>query len=161
MASRLNDLTYGEKRERNNHSRIEEHLGVRLQKLDKYNIMDWREVPGDDKSPLWNVEQKARNMTFDWCNTNYFYNGRATALIGKHKIDFMKNNGGNGIVYFDFTDALLYWVFDEEEYKTFDVEEQFVRNPRTDCIDKPSPVVHIPCSVLKKCAVNIPTYIVR
>jgi hypothetical protein len=145
MKSQASDLSYGDQRERINHPRIEEHLGVRLEKLGKYDIMDWREIPTDD-SPLWNVEQKARNMTFDFCATNY-----KTALIGKNKIDYMK--GGNGIVYFDFTDKLMYWVFDEEEYKTFTIEEQFVRHQRSDCVDKPSPVVHIPCSILKECPV--------
>jgi hypothetical protein len=62
----------------------------------------------------------------------------------------MKNNGGNGVVYFDFPDALLYWVFDEDEYKTFDVERNFVRNARSDYVDKPNDVVHIPFSILKE-----------
>jgi len=154
MRSQYDDLSYGGKRERANHSRIEEHLGVRLEKLDKYNIMDWREIPTDgDESPLWNVEQKARQCSYEFCKTNYFYNNIPTVLIGKHKLDFMK--GGNGIVYFDFTDKLMYWVFDEEEYKTFAIETQFVRNQRSDCVDKPCPVVHIPCSILKECAVGI------
>lgn len=150
MRTQLADLTYGEKRERINHPIIEEHLQVRLHKLGKYDIMDWREVPGDDESPLWNVEQKARLQTTEFCKANYFYNNIPTCLIGKHKIDFMKNNGGNGIVYFDFPDALLYWVFDEDEYKTFDVERNFVRNARSDYVDKPNDVVHIPFSILKE-----------
>lgn len=150
MRTQYDDLTYGGKREKANHSKIEEHLGVKLEKLDKYNIMDWREIPSGDESPLWNVEQKARQCTYAFCRDNYSYNGRPTVLIGKHKIDYMKTHGGNGIVYFDFTDKLMYWVFDEEEYKTFDVEQNFLRNQRSDYVDKPSPVVHIPCANLKE-----------
>lgn len=114
--------------------------------------MDWKEVPVEgDESPPWFVEQKARNISFEFCMNNYKYNGVPTALIGKHKTDFMKNTGGNGIVYFDFKDKLMYWVFDEDEYKTFDVEEKFVRGKRLDYVDKVAPVVHIPCAMLKVC----------
>jgi hypothetical protein len=150
MRHQNEDLAYGAQREKFNQPRIEEHLGVKLEKLDPFNIMDWREVASDDLSPLWNVEQKARLMKYsNLFQPHLFYNGRPTALIGKNKIDFMKNNGGNGVVYFDFVDCLMYWVFDEEEYKTFDIQQQFVRNARGGCIDRPHPVVHIPCSALK------------
>lgn len=149
MRTQLADLSYGDQRERLNHSTIEGHLGVRIRKLDKYHTMDWEEISGDDNPPWW-IEQKARNVCWDFCCRNYKYNNIPTALIGKHKIDFIKNHGGNGVIYFDFTDKLMYWVYDEEEYNTFDVEQSFVRNARSDYIDKPSPVVHIPCSILKE-----------
>lgn len=148
MRTQLADLSYGEKRERANHSLIEEHLGVRIQKLGKYDVMDWKEVSTDD-TPPWLIEQKARNVTFEYCKDHYSYNGKPTALIGKHKIDYIKANGGIGIIYFDFTDKLMYWVYDENEYNTFDIEESFVRNQRSDYIDKPTAVVHIPCDSLK------------
>jgi hypothetical protein len=74
-----------------------------------------------------------------------------SVMIGKNKLDYMKDNGGAGIVIFDFTDKLMYWVFDEDEYNTFEVEVDFVRKKRADCNDQPHPVVHIPCSKLIEC----------
>jgi len=144
------DLAYGYDRERINHPRIEKQLGVKLQKLDKFNTMDWKEVQEEgDESPPWWIEQKARKCSYKWLSETYSYKGKATCLIGKNKIDYMKNNG-NGIVYFDFTDKLMYWVYDEDEYNTFDIEKKFVRGGRVDYIDKPHDVVHIPCSVLRE-----------
>jgi hypothetical protein len=148
MKSQLADLSYGEMRERANHTIIEEHLGVRIQKLGKYDIMDWKEV-STDETPPWLIEQKARNVSLAHVNEYYAYNGKPTALIGKHKIDYIKNNGGVGIIYFDFTDKLMYWVYDENEYNTFDVEDDFVRHQRSDYVDKRQAVVHIPTNMLK------------
>jgi len=148
MKSQLADLSYGETRERANHSVIEEHLGVRIEKLGKYDIMDWKEVSTDD-TPPWLIEQKARNVSLSHVNQYYSYNGKPTALISKHKIDYIKNNGGIGIIYFDFTDKLMYWVYDENEYNTFDVEGDFVRHQRSDYVDKRHAVVHIPTNMLK------------
>lgn len=150
MNTQASDLEYGYERERVNHKRIESWLGLKFQKLDKYNVMDWKEIQeSDDESPAWLIEQKARKIAYWFCEKNYSYKGKPTALIGKHKLEHMKQNG-NGIVLFDFTDRLMYWVFTEEEYDTFDVEEKFVRFARSDYVDKPSDVVHIPLSVLKE-----------
>lgn len=150
MRTQQADLEYGYERERVNHPRLEKWLGLKLAKLDKYNIMDWKEIQeDDDESPAWYLEQKARKITYGFCEQNYSYNGKPTALIGKHKIEYMKLNG-NGIVLIDFTDRLMYWIFDEKEYATFDVEQKFVRGQRSDYIDKPADVVHIPLSVLKE-----------
>ena len=148
MRTQAADLTYGEQRERANHPVIEEHLGVRIEKLGKYHTMDWKEISIDD-SPPWLIEQKARNISFADCLDRFSYNGKPTALIDKHKIDYIKDNGGIGIIYFDFTDKLMFWVYDEDEYKTFDVEKGFCRNIRSDYVDKPRPVVHIPCNLLR------------
>lgn len=150
MRTQQADLEYGYERERVNHPRIEKWLGVKLQKLDKYNIMDWREIYEEEQEiPPWIVEQKARKISYAFCEQNYSYNGKPTALIGKHKTDYMKLHG-NGIVLFDFTDRLMYWIFDEEEYESFDVEEKFVRGARSDYVDKPADVLHIPLSILKE-----------
>jgi len=151
MNTQANDLSYGYDKENINHSKIETLLGCKLKKLSKYHTMDWEELQSDDdESPPWYVEQKARKMTYDYLLNNYkspkFQ--YPSALIGKNKIDFMKEKG-NGLVVFDFTDKIMYWVFDEEEYKKMEVEEQFLRGSRIGCIDKPNPVVHIPCSLLK------------
>jgi len=152
MRSQSEDLEYGYERERVNQPRIEEHLGVKLCKLDKFSVMDWKEIQkADDSTAPWLVEQKARRCSLEFLTNTYSYNGKPTALIGKNKIDFMKFNGGCGIVYFDFTDKLMYWVYDEEEYKTFDVEMRFVRNKRSGYVDKEHPVVHIPTIYLKEC----------
>jgi hypothetical protein len=150
MRFQTEDLEYGYEREMANQNVIAEHLGVKLEKLCKYSIMDWKEVQeeGDETSPWW-VEQKARRVDYDTVLRNFSYKGRPTVLLGKNKLEYMKNNGGNGVVYIDFTDKLMFWVFDEDEYKTFDVELKFKRNARADCIDKYHPVVHIPLSYLK------------
>lgn len=154
MASQCADLAYGAEREEKNHRLIENFLGCKLKKLDKYNVMDWIEIPFDegDESPLWLIEQKARKMTYLQLLNNYRSPKLKypSALIGKNKIDYIKNNGGNGIVIFDFTDKIMYWQFDEEEYSKMEVEEQFIRGGRYGCIDKPHPVVHIPCMLLKE-----------
>jgi hypothetical protein len=148
--SQSDDLAYGASREVLNHPRLERFLGVKLQKLDKYNIMDWREIQEEgDESPPWIVEQKARKVSYNYTLNNYFYNGKPTALIGKHKVEHQLREG-NGVVIFDFTDKLMYWLVDEEEYKTFDVEHKFLRGARTGYVDKPCDVLHIPLSVLKE-----------
>lgn len=151
MRTQANDLQYGFERENANHSRLERHLGVGLKKLDKMNVMDWREiqVEGDETVP-WVVEQKARKVSYKYLCDNYTFNNKRTVMIGKNKLDFMKDdNSGVGICYFDFPDKLLYWVFDEDEYKTFDIEKKFVRGARDDCVDKPHDVVHIPIKYLR------------
>lgn len=109
--------------------------------------MDWKEIQSDDEAPWW-VEQKARNISFTHCEKFFSFNGRPTVLIGKHKLDYIKTHGGNGVIFFDFTDKLKYWVFNEEELKGFDVEGEFLRGQRTDVIDKPCAVVHIPLANL-------------
>ena len=149
--SQASDLLYGAERENINHGKIEAFLGCRLKKLGKYDTMDWVEhQQGDDESPPWYVEQKARKMTYDYLLSNYkspkFQ--YPSALIGKNKIDYMKAKG-NGLVVFDFTDKIMFWVYDDEEYSKMEVEEQFLRGARVGFIDKPNPVVHIPCSLLK------------
>lgn len=149
------DLEYGYEREKINQPRIENHLDCKLMKLGKFSTMDWIEVKEEgDESPAWNVEQKARKMDYQFLVDNYKApkGGYPSALIGKNKIDYMKYNGGNGVVYFDFYDKLMYWVFDEDEYAKMEVEMKFVRNTRSDCVDKPSPVVHIPTDLLKEVA---------
>ena len=151
MLSQFDDLEYGYAREVANQPRIEKHLGVKLDKLCKYSIMDWKEIQKpDDETPAWFVEQKARRCSFDFLSKTYSHKGRPTALIGKNKIDFIKLNGGCGVIYFDFTDRLMYWVYDEDEYKTFDIEKRFKRGGRTGCVDKEHEVAHIPCALLKE-----------
>lgn len=150
MRTQREDLEYGYERERVNHPRLERWLRCKLKKLDKFNIMDWEEVyEEENEAPTWILEQKARKFSFDWCFQNYHYNGRPTALLGKHKLEHMRQHG-NGILLIDFTDRLMYWIFDAEEYATFDVEEKFVRHSRSDYVDKPADVVHIPLSILKE-----------
>lgn len=148
MRTQADDLAYGYERERVNQPRIEKWLGIKLKKLDKYHTMDWvEEMEDGDENPPWWIEQKARKATYGFVKNHYEYNGKPTALIGKHKIDYMRGKG-NGIVLMDFQDKLMYWVFDEDEYKTFDVEHKFVRNARSDYVDKPADVVHIPLRCL-------------
>jgi len=152
MIHQSEDLEYGQARENANHPKIERLLGCKLLKLAKYDVMDWMEYQeGGDESPPWYVEQKARRMTYDYLKNNYKSPvlQYPSALISKNKIDFMKSKG-NGVVIFDFTDKIMYWVFDEAEYAKMEVEQKFVRNARIGYIDKPNPVVHIPCSVLRE-----------
>ena len=146
------DLQYGYERENINHHKIEQFLGVRLKKLGKYETMDWVEESqeGDD-SPPWYVEQKARKMRYIDLLERYHSPvlQYPSALIGKNKIDYMKERG-NGLVVFDFEDKIMYWVYDDEEYKKMEIEQKFVRGARLGYVDKPNPVVHIPCSLLKE-----------
>jgi hypothetical protein len=146
------DLEYGANRENINSRRIETFLGCRLKKLGKYDTMDWVEIVEEgDESPPWYVEQKARKMTYAYLEENYkspkFQ--YPSALIGKNKIDYMKAKG-NGLVVFDFTDKIMYWVYDDAEYEKMEIEQQFLRGARVGFIDKPNPVVHIPCNLLKE-----------
>ncbi len=151
MITQYEDLHYGYDRECKNHRKLEEFLDVELRKLGKYDTMDWVEVQKDgDESPPWYVEQKARKMTYEHLLTNYKspVQRYPSALIGKNKIDYMKSHG-NGLVVFDFTDRIMYWVYDDEDYEKMEVEMKFKRGERSGCIDKPAPVVHIPCSLLR------------
>jgi hypothetical protein len=146
------DLQYGYERENKNHHSLECFLGCKLKKLAKYDTMDWVEYQqDDDETPPWYVEQKARRMTYDFLLNNYKSPTLQypSALIGKNKIDYMKEKG-NGLVVFDFTDRIMYWVFDEEEYKKMEIEQKFIRGARVGYVDKAHPVVHIPCSLLKE-----------
>ena len=153
MTTQYDDLQYGYDRECKNHHKLEEFLDCDLRKLDKYSIMDWEEVVRDgDESPKWLVEQKARKVSYSYLLENYKspLMKYPSALIGKNKLDYMKYNGGNGIVVFDFTDKIMYWQFDEKEYAKMEVETKFIRSKRVGCVDKPHPVVHIPCSLLEE-----------
>lgn len=153
MKSQKADLSYGALREVINQPRIERHLGCKVEKLGTYDIMDWKEINTDDDIP-WVIEQKARNVTYNFCKENYTSpSGIPSALIGKNKLDYMLAHGC-GIIYFDFLDKLMYWVFDSNEYKSFEVQRNFLRGGRSDFIDKPHDVVHIPCSILKECEVS-------
>ena len=152
MIHQNDDLQYGWGRENANQQKIEKFLGCQLIKLDKYNCMDWVEKVADgDEAPPWYVEQKARKMSYGYLKDNYKSPTLKypSALIGKNKIDFMKANG-NGLVVFDFTDKIMYWVYDDAEYAKMEVEQKFVRGARLGYIDKPNPVVHIPCEFLKE-----------
>jgi len=146
------DLQYGYDKENQNHTAIDEFLGCRLKKLAKFDTMDWVEIVKDgDESPPWYVEQKARKMRYidlleRYHSPKFQY---PSALIGKNKIDYMKNKG-NGLVVFDFTDKIMYWVFDEVEYSKMEIELKFKRGERVGYVDKPCPVVHIPCSLLRE-----------
>jgi hypothetical protein len=152
MIHQNDDLQYGYDREEKNHPVLEKFLGVKLKKLDKYNVMDWVEerVEGDE-SPPWYVEQKARKMTYKFLLDNYTSPTLKypSALIGKNKIDYMKQNG-NGIVVFDFQDKIMYWVYDDSEYQKMEVELKFIRGKRAGYVDKHHPVVHIPCEYLQE-----------
>jgi hypothetical protein len=152
MIHQNDDLNYGFERENINHGRLEHFLGVKLKKLGKYDTMDWVEYQDDgDDSPPWYVEQKARKMPYIQLLENYKSPvlKYPSALIGQNKIEYMKAHG-NGMVIFDFTDRLLYWQFDESEYKKMEIEQKFVRGARHGYVDKPNPVVHIPCELLKE-----------
>ena len=143
------DLAYGAERERIIHPRLEKWLGVPLEKLGKYHTMDWKELPSDEEPPWW-LELKARKFTYEFCEKNYRHKGEPTVVIGKHKIDFVRYNGGNGIILIDFTDRLMYWVVNEEEYATFAIQKDYVRHARIDYIDKPADIIHIPLRVLRE-----------
>jgi len=154
MIYQSHDIAYGIQREDANHNRIEQLLNCPLERLGKYSIMDWKEIQTKDlDSPPWLVEQKARKMSYSYALACFRspVGDIPSVMIGKNKLDYMKDNGGAGIVIFDFTDKLMYWVFDEDEYNTFEVEVDFVRKKRADCNDQPHPVVHIPCSKLIEC----------
>lgn len=147
----MSDLQYGFERENINHERLERFLGCKLKKLGKYDTMDWvEEQEDDDETTPWYVEQKARRMTYATLRDNYKspVNEYPSALIGKNKIEFMKHHG-NGIVVFDFTDRLMFWQYNDEQYEKMEIEEKFLRGARLGFIDKPNPVVHIPCSLLR------------
>lgn len=154
------DISYGTQREIANAPTIANFLGCKLRKLDQFHIMDWvEEQPDDDELMPWLVEQKARKCTYTYA----FENFRSpklrycSVLIGKHKTDHMKAHGENGLVVFDFTDKIMYWQFNAEQYAKMEVEQQFLRNSRTGYVDKQCPVVHIPCSMLKEMP-RLPTF---
>ena len=147
------DITYGSQRESANAPSIAAFLDCKLRKLDKFHIMDWvEEQDDDDESMPWLVEQKARKCTYNYACENFKAPKfrYASVLIGKHKTDHMKAHGENGLVVFDFTDKMMYWQFNANQYAKMEVEQQFLRNSRTGYVDKQCPVVHIPCAMLKE-----------
>ena len=153
------DIAYGNIREFMNAPSIAAFLDCKLRKLDRFHIMDWVEDQADDDESMpWLVEQKSRKCSYDHVCDNFKSPTMRypSVLIGKHKTDHMKNHGENGLVVFDFTDKLMYWRFDAEEYAKMEVEQQFLRDSRTGYVDKQCPVVHIPCSLLSEMPRHMP-----
>lgn len=144
MATQKADIFFGLGKEEQNYDTISNHCGVYMMKLPPYHTMDWVEcIPAPETPiPLY-AEQKARHLTYEQA-LRY-----KTLLIGKNKIDFIKNNG-EGVIYFDLKDGLYAIQYDETLFKTFRTETEFIRGARADYKDKPSAVVHIPVECLSK-----------
>ena len=112
-------------------------------KLNPSNTMDWMEcIPTEEVAEL--AEQKARKIDM---KTAKYYN---TLIIGKNKVDALEANG-KGTIYFDLTDSLWAIKYDKEVFAQFAVEWNYLRGQRSDCVDRPSPVVHIPL----KCCLRV------
>jgi hypothetical protein len=140
MATRRADLTYGFQRETFRDPHIQAYTGKYMMKLNPSNVMDWMEcIPTEEVCEL--AEQKARKIDLK-CAT--YYN---TLIIGKNKVDAIARNG-KGTIYFDLLDGLFSIKYNKELFDTFFIERDYLRGERSDCVDRPSDVVHIP---LKSC----------
>lgn len=115
-----------------------------MMKLPQYHTMDWVECIPAEGEPFY-AEQKARNISYEFINNNY----GGEVLIGKNKIDFMREHG-EGIIYFDLRGVLYYIQYDEQLFETFRVKDDFIRGGREDYQDKEHAVVYIPTKLLTR-----------
>jgi hypothetical protein len=143
MASRRADLSYGFQREVFRDPNIQAYTGRYMMKLNPSNTLDWMEcIPQEPVAEM--AEQKARKIDM---KTAKYYN---TLIIGKNKVDAIEANG-RGTIYFDLVDSLWAIKYDKAIFDQFFVEKDYLRGERTDCVDKPSPVVHVPL----KCCLRV------
>ena len=116
---------------------ISKFLNTNLNKLHHFSPIDWV-----NETKTIYVELKSRRIR---------HNQYETALLGLNKI---KNCNNKKIEYYfvwQYIDGLFYLKYDEELFKSFNIEEGFKIGFRQDVgHSELSTVVHIPYKLLKK-----------
>ena len=136
MTTQKEDLAFGLSSEDKLLQTLDGVFGTRLSKSSYYSPMDFH-----NSSKTLYVELKTRRIAHD----RY-----STALIGLNKTHFCSDPEKKYYFVYCYTDGMYYIEYNKELFDTFDVDYEYVRGDRSDCINYSSSVVHIPISQLKK-----------
>ena len=137
MKHQREDLAFGAKSEIETLPILQTLAGSPLIKTAPFHPMDYT-----NEAMTVFVELKTRRIRHD----QY-----PTALIGKNKIDFCFDPATTTYYFcFSYNDGLYSIKYDPEVFKTFRVEDEYVRSPRYGCANIPQKVVHIPHEFLTK-----------
>ena len=134
LPSQKSDIVFGEKSEVSLLSRVEGLVGQPLARQGGFNIMDYTNA---NKTVY--VELKTRRIR---------HNAYPTAIIGKNKIDFCSDPSKEYYFVFSYLDGVFYIKFDAELFASFEVDSEFLRGERDDCVNRPQFVVLVPSHLL-------------
>jgi len=130
LPSQKNDIIFGEKSEGTLLNRIEGLVGQPLARQGGFNIMDYTNA---NKTVY--VELKTRRIRHDTYST---------AIIGKNKIDYCSDPSKEYYFVFSYLDGVFYIKYDDQLFSSFEVQNDFWRGEREDCVNRAQCVVLIP-----------------
>jgi len=130
LPSQKNDIIFGEKSEGTLLERIEGLIGQPLARQGGFNIMDYTNA---NKTVY--VELKTRRIRHD---------AYSTAIIGKNKILFCSDPSKEYYFVFSYLDGVFYIKYDAQLFSSFEVQNDFYRGEREDCVNRAQCVVMIP-----------------
>jgi hypothetical protein len=134
VPSQKNDIVFGEKSETTLMNRIEGLVGQSLSRQGGFNIMDYTNA-----SKTVYVELKTRRI---------HHNTYPTAIIGKNKIDFCSDPSKEYYFVFSYSDGVFYIKYDAKLFASFEVNSEFYRGERVDCVNRAQCIVLIPTHLL-------------
>ena len=135
------DYAMGVRRQGERLNKVSELMGRNMIEIkDTMSVMDY--VAEDDANQYGEYKYRA-TYTYDYIKN--FCGG--TAMIGKNKIDFLKEKNGRARFFWEFKDGIYYADYDEEfhTYKT-----RYHSRNRSDKSNDGSVVVDVPFSRLIK-----------
>ena len=134
LPSQKSDIVFGEKSEVSLLSRVEGLVGQPLARQGGFNIMDYTNA---NKTVY--VELKTRRIR---------HNAYPTAIIGKNKIDFCSDPSKEYYFVFSYLDGVFYIKFDADLFASFEVDSEFCRGERVDCVNRAQWIVLVPSHLL-------------
>ncbi len=106
---RQNDIIFGEQKEMSIKNVINEAFKCDVFKLPPYHPYDFKDLSSNTY-----YEHKGRRNT---------YNKYPTTMIGKNKIDFIRQNPNDQYYFiFGFTDGNYYIKYNEDVFNTFEIK---------------------------------------
>jgi hypothetical protein len=73
-----------------------------------------------------------------------------TAIIGLNKTEFARKSGVECYFVWLYTDGLFYCKYDPELWDTFEVNHDYFRGERADCINRAQSIIYVPREHLQK-----------
>lgn len=136
MATQKEDIRFGTNNEINILETLQNYLQTTLQRSGGYAVMDYTN-PG---KTIY-VELKSRRIK---------HNTYPTAIIGLNKVEFAKKSTAECYFVWLYTDGLYYLKYDPEVWNQFEVNHEYYRGERLDCINYAQSIVYVPHELLQK-----------
>lgn len=136
MATQKEDIRFGIDNEVNVLEVLQNYLQTTLQRSGGYAVMDYTN-PG---KTIY-VELKSRRIKHDTYKS---------ALIGYNKVQFCKNSTADCYFVWLYTDGLYWCKYDPELFDSFNVNHEYYRGEREDCINYAQSIVYVPVEHLSK-----------